>query len=436
MMNLSASQARWYTRRPVASAVAILSLLGWTGWLLYFAQRHRLGLFCALGMYPADNRFTDFYDYTITFAHYHTAAFFRATTGYSRFAYPPLFAPVYDALYSAPHRFSVYVLLSLAVWSVLLAWGARLLQQNDTIGRKWPLVLAAISFLYPVTFLMERGNLELFVWAATAAGVYLFSRDRPEMSATAFGCAAALKLYPVLLFGLLLRAKRPLRAILTALLTAVSLSIVATWFSGPSFHIAAVGFIRNVSGFQQTYGTGVRLSAMRFDHSLFSIVKVLCLRHGLVPNRFSSLYYGTGAVLFGGLYFLRVRRLTWQNELLYLTVCTLLLPPVSYEYTLVHLYVPAFITAAVLGRSMVQATFPGALAFMGLLALLLPIDLFPSEGLLGAGQWQSVLLFLVAALCCFPMFRLSLEEADSRTVRMESERQSPRATLSKRVSLG
>jgi hypothetical protein len=46
------------------------------------------------------------------------------------------------------------------------------------------------------------------------------------------------------------------------------------------------------------------------------------------------------------LYFLRIRGLPLLNQMLALTVCALLLPPLSLEYTLLHLLLPFALLAA------------------------------------------------------------------------------------------
>ncbi len=90
-----------------------------------------------------------------------------------------------------------------------------------------------------------------------------------------------------------------------------------------------------------------------FDHSLFSLIKVLS--HGLHPNLqlLLSWYIPTFAMLGLGLYFFRIRKLPPVNQLLALTICFLLMPPISGDYTLLNLYAPfgALVLIATQNRS-------------------------------------------------------------------------------------
>ena len=262
------------------------------------------------------------------------------------------------------------------------------------------LVFAALLG-YPAVFLLERGNLEIFVWATVAAGLFFFQRRQDGRAALCFGLAAALKLYPIVLLGLFFDKQRRGRDVLLGLTTAALATALAIGYTGPTFAFAAQGFLHGVTGFQQHYGATVRPFELRFDHSLFAIVKVVSATQGLSPARFSGAYYAVCGVLFTLLFLLRVLRLPGVNQVLFLTVAMLLLPPVSYEYTLVHLYVPVLLLANLAAQSCFRPG--GLLAWTGLLLLLLPGDLLSFNSWFQAGQVQSVLLVFVLACACFPL---------------------------------
>ena len=69
----------------------------------------------------------------------------------------------------------------------------------------FPLTVLLASF--PIAGLLQRGNIELFLWIVTATGVWMFVRGRDDAAAVLWGLAAALKLYPVVLLALLLPRK-------------------------------------------------------------------------------------------------------------------------------------------------------------------------------------------------------------------------------------
>lgn len=387
---------RTYGSYLVLSACAAAAA-GWLAFFFLLFRSHQLG---AAGLFPRDHVFTDFYLYKPTFDVFHTAAFFQPNEGRSGFAYPPLVAPLYRFFYRQHHRISWYLLLTAFLWAVLLGWVSQVYRAMPHSPRRNLAVLLSGLLSYPAVFLLERGNLELFVWAAAAAGVFFFHRRRPSLAAVCFGLAAALKLFPIVLFGLFLGQKRSLRYLLLGLFVMMLSTALAIWYTGPTFQVAARGFLHGVTGFQQHYGTTVRPFELRFDHSLFAVVKVFSALRGRSPASFSSLYFLVCALLFSGIFFLRVLRLPWQNRLLFLSVSMILLPPVSYEYTLVHLYVPLLVLMSLAARSALRPA--GVLAWVGLLLLLLPGDLFAVSSWFQTGQVQSLMLLAVAVCTAFP----------------------------------
>lgn len=387
----------------VSTLVLLCSGVALLGWLFFAAQLLRTHRIDAAGLFPADHPLTDFYLYTPTFEDYHTAAFSQIVPGHSRFAYPPLMAPIYAAFYALPHKTSFYLAFTALVWLGLLVWALRFVRHQGASPKTYALCLCSGTLAFPALFLLERGNLEIFVWAAAAGGMLLFTRGRTGWAAVLFGVATALKIYPILLFGLLLPTGRWLRNLALGVATAMGLSAVAVWFSGPTFALAGHGFLAGVAGFQQHYALKVRLSEFRYDHSLFSIVKVLALRSGHSFAGLAPVYYLACAVVFGSLYLLRVRHLPWLNQLLFLTVGMILLPPVSYEYTLVHLYVPALLLAVTLAAGKTDRKRAGLYTLIALLFLLLPNDLLSVSTTFMPGQVQAIALLAVALLACLPL---------------------------------
>ena len=385
----------------VSVLVLLFAGLAMLGWVLFGVQLQRTHRLDAAHLFPADPYLVDFYIYTPTFEQYHTPAFSQVVPGRSRFAYPPLVAPIYDAFYSLPHKTAVYLAVTLAVWLPLLLWALGRIRNRGAVPWTWAAAIASIALCYPAIFLLERGNLEIFVWAAVAGGAICLTRERPVWAATLFGVAAALKLYPILLLGLLLAGKRPLRLVSLGLATAVGLSAAAIWFSGPTFGIAARGFLAGVANFQQQYAVTPRFSELRFDHSLFSVVKVLALQAGRLPGTLTRTYYLVSALVFGGLFLFRVRRLPLLNRLLFFTIAMVLLPPVSYEYTLVHLYVPALLLAVALAKGGATPTRAGFWLLAALLFLLLPANVLSLGATAMRGQLQGLALLAAAMLACF-----------------------------------
>ena len=69
-------------------------------------------------------------------------------------------------------------------------------------------VWATLLLGLPALFLLDRGNIEVFLWLFMLLGTVSFVYKRPYLAASCFGIAAAMKVYPALLLLLLLRRRQ------------------------------------------------------------------------------------------------------------------------------------------------------------------------------------------------------------------------------------
>ena len=96
---------------------------------------------------------------------------------------------------------------------------------------------------------------------------------------------------------------------------------------------------------------------------------------------------------------MRVRILPFLNRLIFLTAAMVCLPPVSFTYTLVHLYLPMLLLLATLTASAKRPT-PTALAALALLLfLMLPLVSLTVLGYLPTGPIQAVALLALLVVC-------------------------------------
>ena len=82
------------------------------------------------------------------------------------------------------------------------------------------------------------------------------------------------------------------------------------------------------------------LHELAANHSTFGWVKMVAVVAGWPAGRLMLPYYVCGAVVFAAAFFGRLWRMPRANQLLGVTAFMVMLPPVSYFYTLVHLYAP------------------------------------------------------------------------------------------------
>lgn len=373
-------------------------------WLIC-AVAHKLGYDSQVKVL-LDSPLRDITIYIQRFDLYRTPAFFAASSdpNVSTFAYPPSAALIYDLFYKVvPHPRYIYVALVI-VWGFVVFTGTWLFWVRLLKSSSKGALFAATSllFCFPFLFLVQRGNIELIVWVVTSLGILAYFRRALYLSAVLLGSAASIKLYPILLLGLFLSRRREFGPFLVGLASCAGLTLFALWFSGPSIGYAAHGFAAGIAGFQGGYATQIRPVEIGFDHSLFSPIKLLAVQHNVSSSSLIRPYYLIAGLLAVSAFLLKVRNQPFINKLAFLVAGMVLLPPVSFEYTLVYLYLPlAFVLIALLrspdGTSS-RASWVELSALACLLAALLPADIFGKTHTFFVGQFQVIPLLLLMCL--------------------------------------
>ena len=291
----------------------------------------------------ADDRFTDLTHYDAVFPYLHHVQFF---TGTERFAYPAPAAVVYDAfLHLTTHRLPVFLVCTVLLLLVPSLWfGRRLVVRGMTVTAATLVSGTAFLTSWPLLFLLERANVESLLILLTLAGTVAFWRKWPGLAAFLWGLAAALKIYPVVLLLLFLYRRR-LRAFLIGAISASATLLASFWFVGPTIAIAARGTVHGIVGFVGSYAVHSREWELRHDHSFLAFLKQPLAIHRLHLNsdvsHLSAVYFLIAGISLPLLYFTRFRRLPALNQYILVMIAMVALPPVSYDYTLMHLY-PSF----------------------------------------------------------------------------------------------
>jgi hypothetical protein len=237
--------------------------------------------------------------------------------------------------------------------AVLIAWAlffsARLSTYGIPRAGSLALLVLFLASAWPVHMLIETGNMETLVALALGTGVLAALRGRWWLGAALIGIAGSMKLYPLILLGLMLSQRR-YKEFAWGLLVALLVTIASLAILGPNIFEAQRHINDGLVFFERRYVLFPVANGLQFSHSLFNLVKLaaagIARLHGQRTASTQALQFAAEIYVFiagvfaAALYFLRIRHLPMLNQVIALTVCAVLLPPYSLDYTLVQLLVP------------------------------------------------------------------------------------------------
>ena len=352
--------------------------------------------------------FADIYNLVARFQHFHTLEFFTDRVDLPCMYPAPVAACYRLFFYTAPHELAVlltFVLTCFVVASVLL--GRALVRQGLPPRATTAFLLFCLLTSYPVWFEMKQANLEIVSWFFLTLGLWCFTTERSYPAAIFLGIAGSLKITPFFYLGLLL-ARRQYRQLAVALLAAMAVTIPSLWWEYP--HILTSWRLTQAALGQFPGWVSLRLLPQTgFDHSIFGLVKRAIIHH-VSANTLASVlavYSVVSLVAFVVLYFGWIRRLLLINQVLCLCVATLVLPPTSFDYTLMSLYVPwaLLVMLAVRRRG---AETPGLVPAMICFAILFtPETEFIWNFISVGGQIKAVTLIALLVIALRYPFELS-----------------------------
>ena len=289
-----------------------------------------------------EGKFYDFALYLPRFAYFHSPQFF--TFDGPGYVYPAPLAALHGLLSLPPAPTKVFLGLLVSAWfSATALWGRVLLRRG--LARRQVLVLAGIvaALSYPFWFEFEQANLEGILCVLVGAGIVAFLSGRGYTAGVCLGIAGSMKIYPLVFLGLLLARKQYKQMAVAGLACGLSL-LAGLWLVCPDMAVSWHGMRMGLEGFRQWYV--LSYMDVGFDHSLIGVCKaisLIVLPYELPMWALSLLVWiYTATAAFAGIliYFDVICKRPVINQVMCLTIATILLPPVSYDYTLLHLYVP------------------------------------------------------------------------------------------------
>jgi hypothetical protein len=270
------------------------------------------------------------------------------------FTYPAPLAVTFALLYKLPHPLVCYQALCIAGLALWCCWLAHALIARG-VRTLHALVFALLILVaaWPVTCLLNTGNIEGLLAIVLAAGVWAVLRERWWLGATLIGMAASMKWFPFILLALLV-SRRRYREFAWGLAVAAFATLASLALLGPGILTAQHQIAAGMRFIKVAFLFSTQPDALNYSHSLFSLLKFAVVwlaglglgdatpSHQQIALLDTTLrvYMAVAAIAGVAVYLLRIRRMPMLNQVLALTVYAVLVPPLSADYTLLELLLP------------------------------------------------------------------------------------------------
>ncbi len=286
---------------------------------------------------PGD-MFSDVRAFWYKFQAFGQESFFTPANGY--FMYPVPLLYVFVGIFKSGHAFALFLTLLCTLTGLAVFAFAKTMRSAGLAGKALVFfIVTTVMLSYPLAFLYLRLNIEILIFAFTTLGVFCWWRESTYWAAFWFGLAGACKIYPLIFLGLLFAQKR-YREVGWGVVVAAGITLSTLWLLGPTIKQAYLWDAFQIGLFQKRFAGQV--AHVGYDHSFFALVKVATLPWRPDLTQWVAIYTRIAAVLALLFYFTLVIRLPRFNQLLVLSILSITLPPVSYDYTLLALY-PSFV---------------------------------------------------------------------------------------------
>ena len=291
------------------------------------------------------HHFIDLVCFISRFQHVHRLDFFSEATSFGqRFMYPAPVALLYESFYASGwHLVRLFFLgTMIPVLALGVILGREMVRRGIGPGTTLLFLSSAAFFSYPFWFEYLLGNMEICIFLIVAFGIVAFLRQHFVLAATLIGVAASMKIFPFVYFALFL-SRRKYKELALGVFAAAVTTLASLWLVCPSLPIAYRGVRSGLAAFQRLYILQFLPVETGFDHSIFGFIKLIFFhfyRATTIPSHLLTGYLAFASVTGLALYFFRIRFLPLLNQVLCLSIASILLPPTSHDYTLLHLYVP------------------------------------------------------------------------------------------------
>jgi hypothetical protein len=329
--------------QKVRKALAIITI----GFFAMVVFHYVLGMFNNVG-FPRNTflpgptaRFSDFYG-----THDMWTRFGFNGVGYGMTYFPStyLFVEPFRWFDTAQHAVAVFLTLFSVFMGVYYYVNLRSANPLESVRN------VAICFMsYPFLFTFHTANFELVLFAALVGFIYLYQQEqrRPALTGLLLAIPVSMKLFPAVFFILLLSGKRYKEMLWTVAWAAVLTLIPLLVFSG-GIRSGFGGYWSRLQASHNMYKELMIIAGggVHQGHSILGALRILGhskLRPEVMPKVLFPYLACTMAVFVAvSAYVLCRERVLWKKVAL-LLICMNLLPYVSGDYKLLHLFIPFFL---------------------------------------------------------------------------------------------
>lgn len=198
---------------------------------------------------------------------------------------------------------------------------------------------------YPILYVLDRGNIDMFLFILFAGFVYLLKTEKYLLSAVLLAVHNAIKPFPVLFLILFLFKKKYKEFFLSVAITAILIIGGFMTLKG-NFFDQIVVFIKNLLMFKINYVyDNSNSNSMTNTSSLFMAMKLVFCKYTsiLTTIRLEKLYGYFSLIITVIMLFFAQREKTFWKRITLLILLMSLLPYVIDDYKLIFLFIPIWL---------------------------------------------------------------------------------------------
>lgn len=233
---------------------------------------------------------------------------------------------------------SIYGYLGM-IFIMLIAFIIFIINSFKDAQWKALLIFVFLCMAYPFLFAFERGNVEFIVFAFLIAFFLAYNKEHYKIAAILLAFPICMKLYPALFVILFLKDKK-IKEFMLCTISSLLLMICSFIIIGGNLNNLYIA-LENFSYFTNSYSK--TFNGVQFSHTIWSGMNYLnlllsgCLINSMWISNYTIVIAFVAMLL--SIYMIFAEKEEWKIITI-LTIMMITFPHVSFDYTLIHMYIP------------------------------------------------------------------------------------------------